>query len=51
MFGCQFVEWVMNNCVSLNFKYIIWGQCIWSFSDGVKVWISWCVMEDCGDVI
>ncbi|CAP62338.1 uncharacterized protein PODANS_0_1390 [Podospora anserina S mat+] len=50
MSGRQLAEWAMNNRASLNLKYIIWGQRIWSPSDGVKAWTSWRAMEDRGDV-
>jgi hypothetical protein len=49
--GRQIAEWVMNNRGTLNLKYVIWGQRIWSPSvDGVKAWTSWRVMEDRGDI-
>jgi hypothetical protein len=51
MSGRQIAEWVMNNRGTLNLKYVIWGQKIWSPSvDGVKAWTSWRTMENRGDV-
>lgn len=49
--GRQIAEWVMNNRGTLNLKYVIWGQRIWSpTQDAVGAWTTWRVMEDRGDV-
>jgi hypothetical protein len=41
----------MNNRASLNLKYVIWGQRIWSPTvDSVMSWTSWRAMEDRGDI-
>jgi hypothetical protein len=49
--GQQIAEWVMDNRASLNLKYVIWGQKIWSpTEDAVSTWGSWRPMEDRGDV-
>ncbi|KAJ9656580.1 hypothetical protein H2201_008492 [Coniosporium apollinis] len=48
--GREIAEWVMNNRAALNLKYVIWGQRIWSPSDGVRPWTSWDDMEDRGDI-
>ncbi|KAK4445800.1 hypothetical protein QBC34DRAFT_471643 [Podospora aff. communis PSN243] len=49
--GRQLAEWVMNNRASLNLKYVIWGQRIWSPGvDSVMAWTSWRSMEDRGDI-
>ncbi|KAK3985820.1 hypothetical protein QBC44DRAFT_403706 [Cladorrhinum sp. PSN332] len=51
MSGRQLAEWAMNNRATLNLKYVIWGQRIWSPSvDAVKTWPNWRSMEDRGDV-
>ena len=51
MSGRAIAEWVMNNRGSLNLKYVIWGQKIWTpGQDAVKSWTSWRTMEDRGDV-
>ena len=35
----------MNNRVSLNLKYVIWGQRIWNPTvDSVMAWTSWRAM-------
>ena len=45
--GRQIAEWVMNNRASLNLKYVIWGQRIWSpTQDSVGPWTSWRTMDD-----
>ena len=48
--GRDIAEWVMNNKASLNLKYVIWGQRIWSASEAVKPWAQWRTMEDRGNV-
>jgi hypothetical protein len=40
----------MNNKASLNLKYVIWGQRIWSATEAVKPWAQWRTMEDRGNV-
>jgi hypothetical protein len=40
----------MNNRGSLNLKYVIWGQRIWTPGDSVAPWAEWEPMEDRGDV-
>lgn len=41
----------MNNRGSLNLKYVIWGQRIWTPSrDAVAPWTKWRAMEDRGDI-
>ncbi|KAJ9642943.1 hypothetical protein H2199_004465 [Coniosporium tulheliwenetii] len=48
--GRPIAEWIMNNRGSLNLKYVIWGQKIWSPSrDAVGPWTGWRVMENRGD--
>ncbi|KAI9856453.1 MAG: hypothetical protein M1813_009109 [Trichoglossum hirsutum] len=47
MSGQEIAEWVMNNRASLNLKYVIRGQRIWSPSqDSVGPWTSWRPMGD-----
>lgn len=49
--GNGIAEWVMNSRDSLNLKYVIWGQKIWSPSqDSVGGWEGWRTMEDRGDL-
>ncbi|KAJ3961840.1 hypothetical protein N0V92_001492 [Colletotrichum tropicale] len=49
--GKEIAEWVMNNRATLDLKYVIWGQRIWSPSeDSVKPWTEWRGMEDRGGV-
>lgn len=48
--GKDIAEWVMNNRASLNLKYVIWGQRIWSASEAVKPWSQWRTQEDRGNV-
>lgn len=49
--GRPIAEWVMNNRASLNLKYVIWGQKIWSPSrDAVGPWSGWRGMEDRGSI-
>lgn len=44
-------EWVMNNGDSINLKYVIWGQKIWSpTQDSAGPWSGWRTMEDRGDI-
>ena len=48
--GREIAEWVMNNRASLNLKYVIWGQKIWSVGiDAVGPWTGWRGMDDRGD--
>lgn len=49
--GASIAEWVMNNGASINLKYVIWGQKIWSpTQDSVGSWTNWRTMEDRGDI-
>ncbi|KAL8915811.1 MAG: hypothetical protein Q9208_008832 [Pyrenodesmia sp. 3 TL-2023] len=49
--GRPIAEWVMNNRGTLNLKYVIWGQKIWSPSrDAVGPWSGWRGMEDRGSI-
>ncbi|KAK5657546.1 hypothetical protein OQA88_3119 [Cercophora sp. LCS_1] len=49
--GRQLAEWVMNNRATLNLKYVIWGQRIWSPTvDSVGAWTTWRSMEDRGSI-
>lgn len=45
-------EWVMRNRASLNLRYVIWGQKIWSpTTDGAeRPWTQWRTQEDRGDL-
>ncbi|TDZ19823.1 putative secreted protein [Colletotrichum orbiculare MAFF 240422] len=48
--GKEIAEWVMENRASLDLKYVIWGQRIWSASkDTEKPWTSWESQNDRGD--
>ncbi|OLN87589.1 putative secreted protein [Colletotrichum chlorophyti] len=45
--GKDIAEWVMRNRGSLNLKYVIWGQRIWTTSrDPETSWQNWRKMED-----
>ncbi|KAL8858866.1 MAG: hypothetical protein Q9178_004544 [Gyalolechia marmorata] len=49
--GRPIAEWIMNNRASLNLKYVIWGQKIWSPTrDSVGPWSGWRAMEDRGSI-
>ncbi|TGZ76208.1 hypothetical protein EX30DRAFT_356723 [Ascodesmis nigricans] len=39
--GWAIAEWHMNNAAVNKVKYVMWGQRIWSPSDGVKAWENW----------
>ncbi|KAK7424800.1 hypothetical protein QQZ08_008429 [Neonectria magnoliae] len=46
--GKDIAEWVMTNRKTLNLKYVIWGQKIWTTSvdKGDKKWEKWRTMDD-----
>lgn len=46
MSGKEIAEWVMNNRSTLNLKYVIWGQKIWSPGNTVTSWTNWNTMEN-----
>lgn len=50
--GWAIAEWHMNNAAANKVKYVMWGQKIWSPSDGVKSWENWRFQspKDRGDV-
>ncbi|KFA67357.1 hypothetical protein S40285_07024 [Stachybotrys chlorohalonatus IBT 40285] len=50
--GQRMAEWVMRNRASLNLRYVIWGQKIWSpTTDGAeRPWTQWRTQEDRGDL-
>ncbi|KAF5962898.1 hypothetical protein FBULB1_13755 [Fusarium bulbicola] len=50
--GKEIAEWCMRNRNTLNLKYVIWGQKIWTTSvdNTEKNWENWRTMEDRGDL-
>ncbi|KAJ4257501.1 hypothetical protein NW762_008625 [Fusarium torreyae] len=50
--GKEIAEWCMKNRNTLNLKYVIWGQKIWTTSvdKTEKNWENWRTMEDRGDL-
>ncbi|KLO87783.1 Uncharacterized protein Y057_178 [Fusarium fujikuroi] len=50
--GKEIAEWCMRNRNTLNLKYVIWGQKIWTTSvdKTEKNWENWRTMEDRGDL-
>ncbi|RSL48066.1 hypothetical protein CEP54_013079 [Fusarium duplospermum] len=50
--GKEIAEWCMRNRNTLNLKYVIWGQKIWTTSVDKtnKNWESWRTMDDRGDL-
>lgn len=49
--GQEIAEWIRDNRASLNLKYVIWGQRIWSPArDAVKPWAEWRSQPDLGSI-
>ncbi|KAF7561960.1 hypothetical protein G7046_g2182 [Stylonectria norvegica] len=50
--GKEIAEWAMKNRNTLDLKYVIWGQKIWTVSvdKTEKTWEHWRTMDDRGDI-